>query len=112
MTPIPISEMAKDTPSWLNLELLETIMRKTENDNSIRVFNMFTKPATAKGDNYTSDMYRVSIEISCKRGNQEVTKKKSLVVKIAPTGENIKRELVGIIVYSFLNWVHYSNKEK
>ncbi|XP_035717713.1 uncharacterized protein LOC118439765 isoform X2 [Vespa mandarinia] len=85
-------EMAKDTPSWLNLELVENIMRK--NDNSIRVLNMFTKPATAKGDNYTSDMYRVSIEISCKRGDEEVTKKKSLVVKVAPTGENIKKELI------------------
>lgn len=73
-------------------------MRKSKNDDSIRVLNIFIKPATAKGDNYTSDMYRVSVEISSKRGNQEVTKKKSLIIKVAPTGENIKRELVGTTV--------------
>ncbi|KAL2717335.1 uncharacterized protein V1478_013035 [Vespula squamosa] len=87
-------EMATETPSWLNLEFVEKIMRKSKNDDSICVLNIFIKPATAKGDNYTSDMYRVLIEISCKRGNQEVKKKKSLIIKVAPTGENIKRELI------------------
>ncbi|KAL2747885.1 uncharacterized protein V1477_003780 [Vespula maculifrons] len=86
--------MAGETPSWMNLEFVEKIMRKSKNDDSIRVLNIFIKPATAKGDNYTSDMYRVSVEISFKRGNQEVTKKKSLIIKVAPTGENIKRELI------------------
>ncbi|KAF7414808.1 hypothetical protein HZH68_003297 [Vespula germanica] len=86
--------MAGETPSWMNLEFVEKIMRKSKNDDSIHVLNIFIKPATAKGDNYTSDMYRVSLEISSKRGNEKVTKKESLIIKVAPTGENIKKELI------------------
>ncbi|XP_043498951.1 uncharacterized protein LOC122522182 [Polistes fuscatus] len=88
--------MAKEeTLPWLNLEFLENILRKAKNDDSIRVIDIFSKPATAKGDNYTSDMYRILLEISCKQaGGQEVTKKTSLIVKVAPTGDTLKKDLI------------------
>lgn len=76
------------------MDFFENILRKSKKDDSIRVINIFTKPATAKGDNYTSDMYRVAIDISRKRGDQDVTEKKSLIVKVAPTGETMKKDLI------------------
>ncbi|XP_015190308.1 PREDICTED: uncharacterized protein LOC107073906 [Polistes dominula] len=87
--------MAEETQSWLNLQFVENILKKSENDDSIRVIDIFSKPATSKGDNYTSDMYRLSVEISCKQGGQrEITKKKSLIVKVAPSGDTLKSDLI------------------
>ncbi|XP_014606111.1 PREDICTED: uncharacterized protein LOC106787889 [Polistes canadensis] len=87
--------MAEETPPWLNPEFVENILRKARNDDSIRVIDICSKPATAKGDNYTSDMYRISAEISCKQaGEREVTEKTSLIVKVAPTGDTLKSDLI------------------
>lgn len=96
--PIPISEMALDTPAWLNLRFVEKSLRKSEGDNSIQVMDIFSKPATNKGDNYTSDMFRITVEFSRDQGDQKITEKRSIIFKIAPTTEGMRKELV-----SFLN---------
>ncbi|KAI4503355.1 hypothetical protein M0802_001577 [Mischocyttarus mexicanus] len=86
--------MAEETQTWLNPDFLENILRKAKNDDSIRVVDIFSKAATAKGDNYTSDMHRISVKISWKQGDREFTKKKSLIVKVAPTGDNLKSDMI------------------
>lgn len=86
--------MAQETPSWLNVDFFENVLRKSKKDDSIRVIDIFTKPATSKGDNYASEMYRVAVEFSRKRADREVTEKRSLIVKVAPMGESIKREMI------------------
>ncbi|XP_011633621.1 uncharacterized protein LOC105424846 [Pogonomyrmex barbatus] len=86
--------MALETPTWLNLCFVEKILRKSEGDNSIQVIDIFSKPATAKGDNYTSDMIRVSAEFSRDQGDRKITEKKSIIVKLSPLIEGILQELV------------------
>lgn len=81
-------------PDWLNAEFALKVLRKYENDESIEMKEMICKPATAKGDNYTSEMIRVSLEYSRSENGQKKVEKKSLVVKIAPYVEGIHKELV------------------
>lgn len=90
--PIPISEMALETPAWLNLCFVEKILRKSEADNSIQVIDISSKPATAKGDNYTSDMIRITAEFSRDQGSR--TEKKSIILKVFPIMEGARHELV------------------
>jgi len=85
--------MALEIPTWLNLCFVEKILQKSEDDNSIRVIDIFSKPATSKGDNYTSDMIRINIEFSRDQGGRKITEKKSIIAKIAPT-EGVRQDLV------------------
>lgn len=91
--PIPISEMALGTPTWLNPCFVEMILRKSEGDNSIQVTDIFSKPATSKGDNYTSDMIRVIAEYTRYQGDRK-TEKKQIIFKVAPTIESVRKTLV------------------
>ncbi|XP_011693600.1 PREDICTED: uncharacterized protein LOC105453385 [Wasmannia auropunctata] len=84
--------MAQETPAWLNVCFVEKILRKSEGDNSIQVIDIFSKPATAKGDNYTSDMIRVTAEFSRDQGRK--TEKKSIIVKVSPIVEGVRQELI------------------
>lgn len=106
--PIPISEMALETSTWLNLCFVEKILRKSEGDNSIQVIDIFSKPATNKGDNYTSEMVRVTAEFTRNQGNRKISEKKSIIVKIAPSNEGTLKDLVRLtyICYS------HSHREK
>ncbi|XP_014614631.1 PREDICTED: uncharacterized protein LOC106792646 isoform X2 [Polistes canadensis] len=86
--------MAEETLLWLSREFLENMLRKAKNDNSIRVIDIFSKPATAKGDNYSSDMYRVSVEFASKQDDREVMNKISFIVKVAPSADTVQRKMV------------------
>lgn len=96
--------MALETPTWLNLCFVEKILRKSEGDNSIQVIDIFSKPATNKGDNYTSDMIRVAAEFSRDQGGRKITEKKSFLFKISPLVEGIRQDLV-----SWFNLYNVSN---
>ncbi|XP_051167380.1 uncharacterized protein LOC127285418 [Leptopilina boulardi] len=85
--------MAQGTLSWLNQDFVGKALRIGENDDSIQVHDIFTKAATDKGDNYTSQMIRVTVELSRKVGSRNVTEKKSLIIKIVPAEEKT-REMV------------------
>jgi len=86
--------MALETPTWLNLCFVEKVLRKSEGDNSIQVIDIFSKPATNKGDNYTSDMIRVTTEFSRDQGGRKITEKKSIIVKISPIVEGVRQDLI------------------
>lgn len=98
---IPISEMAQGTPPWLGQGFVQKALRKGEGDESIQVINIFTKPATNKGDNYTSNMIRATVDISREKGGRKITEKRSIVIKIAPDEEK-SRDLV-----SCNNWMEH-----
>lgn len=83
-----------ETPKWLDCAFMEKVLRKEENNNMVKVINMNTKPATNKGDNYTSDMIRVVTEYTCDQGGCKTKKKISLIVKITPIDEGIRKDLV------------------
>ncbi|KAL0100715.1 hypothetical protein PUN28_019239 [Cardiocondyla obscurior] len=86
--------MALETQTWLNLCFVEKILRKSEGDNSIQVIDIFSKPATAKGDNYTSDMIRITVEFSRDQGGHKITEKKSIIAKVSPLNEGVRQDLV------------------
>jgi hypothetical protein len=48
-------------PSWLHKSFLETALRNGDNTATLRITSYDVKPAVGKGDNYTSDLYRVRI---------------------------------------------------
>ncbi|XP_018307288.1 uncharacterized protein [Mycetomoellerius zeteki] len=86
--------MALKTSIWLNLSFVEKILRKSENDNSIKVTDIFSKPATSKGDNHTSDMIRITAEYSRDQGSCKIKEKKSIILKILPELGSVKQKFV------------------
>ncbi|KYN14139.1 hypothetical protein ALC57_13724 [Trachymyrmex cornetzi] len=86
--------MALETPIWLNLSFVEKILRKSEDDNSIQIIDIFSKPATSKGDNYTSDMIRITVEYSFERGSCRIKEKKSIIFKILPELGSVRQKFV------------------
>lgn len=46
------------TPVWLNKQIIETALKQHQNDDSLHVDSVEIKPATAKGENYASLMFR------------------------------------------------------
>ncbi|XP_012063785.1 PREDICTED: uncharacterized protein LOC105627114 [Atta cephalotes] len=69
--------------------MLEKILRKSENDNSIQVIDIFSKSATMKGNNNTSDMIRITVEFS--RGSK-IKEKKSIIIKLSREGVQQKMD--------------------
>ena len=91
---ISILEMALETPTWLNLRFVEEILQKSEGDNSIQMIDISSKPATNKGDNYSCDMIRINVEFLRKKTGHKITEKKSMVFKISPLAESIRKNFV------------------
>ncbi|XP_018341123.1 PREDICTED: uncharacterized protein LOC108747813 [Trachymyrmex septentrionalis] len=81
--------MALET-SWLDLCFVEKILRKSENDDSIKVMNIVSKPATSKGDNYTSDMIRITAEYL---HNSKIKETKSIIIKLTPV-DGVRQKIV------------------
>ncbi|KYN14134.1 PREDICTED: uncharacterized protein LOC108766096 [Trachymyrmex cornetzi] len=91
--------MALETLTWLNISFVEKVLRKSEGDDSIQVIDMSTKPATKKGDNYLSDMIRITIEFSRNQGSHEIKEKKSIIVKLSPTTESVRQKFIVLAGY-------------
>lgn len=89
--------MAIEIPTWLNADYVKRILRLAEDDNTLQVTNILTKPATEKGDNYTSDMIRVSVEFVSSQGDKRATEKKSLLFKFEPIEEGVRKDLIAKI---------------
>ena len=82
--------MTLETSTWLNLCFVEKILRKSENDDSIQVIDIVSKPATSKGDNYTSDIIRIITEYS---RDSNIKEKKSIIIKLSPV-DGIRQKIV------------------
>lgn len=48
-------------PNWLNGDFLEKQLQNYHTNQSLKLVNFDVKPATVKGDNYCSSMYRVTV---------------------------------------------------
>lgn len=57
-------------PEWLNRNFLEKSIRKHSNKDLVHIKNFNIIPATAKGENFASIMFRVNVEYSF--GDDEV----------------------------------------
>nr|XP_034178777.1 uncharacterized protein LOC117603563 [Osmia lignaria]XP_034178778.1 uncharacterized protein LOC117603563 [Osmia lignaria] len=89
--------MAGEVLPWLNIDYTKKIMRLAEDDNTLQVTNIFTKAATDKGDNYCSDMMRMTVEFTRKKGDKMETEKKSMILKLEPLEEGARQDLISKI---------------
>ncbi|KAK0171667.1 hypothetical protein PV328_005090 [Microctonus aethiopoides] len=83
-----------ETPSWLDKEFVERALRYSENDDTIRVNEILTKPATNKGDNYTSEMIRVSVNFHRNMNNKIIKENRSIIVKLGLTADGVHKDLI------------------
>lgn len=95
-----------DKLEWLNNEFVQRVLQYNEYDTSINVTNISAKPATSKGDNYASDMYRVTVKYTQKEGKTRVNKETSIVCKFEPLEEDARREAVNIFMGEFEKRFH------
>ena len=96
--------MALETLTWLNLSFVEKILRKSEDDESIQMIDICLEPATSKGDNYTSDMIRITAEYSRDQGSCSIKEKISIILKILPELGSVRQKFVSCFnVYNISN---------
>lgn len=80
-----------EAPAWLNQKFVEKIITNCDEYSGVKVTNISVKPATAKGDNYTSDMLRVTIDYTdSKTGSGKCT----VIIKLSPQQEGVQKNLV------------------
>lgn len=53
-----------DPPKWLNQQFVAQYLQNHFNKNRLNIVQFKVKPATAKGTNYASYIYRVNVEYS------------------------------------------------
>ena len=71
-------------PKWLTKDFIEKAL-KSEGESSVKVVSYNVTNATESGDNYMSEMYRVTVHVT--RGSRaEVT---SIIVKCSREPENL-----------------------
>jgi hypothetical protein len=70
-------------PSWLNRDFMERALRSA-GDPSVKVVSCDIKSATASGDNFMSNIYRVTLGVT--QGDQA---RVSLIVKSAKEEEHM-----------------------
>lgn len=56
-------------PIWLNKSFIEDALKQYRNDDSLQVDSIEIKPATAKGENYASLMYRCKVNYTTAKRN-------------------------------------------
>lgn len=74
-------------PKWLDDSFLEIALRSGANGSSMTVTSSDVIRATVAGDNYASDIYRVTVRFT--RDGQADTI--SLIVKSEPTKEELSK---------------------
>lgn len=73
-----------DTPKWLDQNFLLKHLRKYYSDPKITIQSFSIKSATAKGENYASSIYRVSVQMA---DGQKTNRNLSIIIKTALTGD-------------------------
>jgi hypothetical protein len=72
-------------PDWLNRSFLETALKSGADRSRVTVISSDVERATAAGDNYASDMYRVNVRL-IRNGQPETM---SLIIKSEPAKEEM-----------------------
>ena len=61
MTSVQDTCLLASSASWLNKTFLETALSAGYSNSALNITKYEVKPAVGKGDNYTSDLYRVKV---------------------------------------------------
>ena len=90
--------MAEETiikvKEMINNDFIQNVLRKSENDQSIKINELVIKTATNKGDNYTSDMFRVIVDYNRIEGKKIINEQKPIIIKFEPIEEGMHKEMV------------------
>ncbi|XP_017052660.1 uncharacterized protein LOC108095867 [Drosophila ficusphila] len=92
---IQLNDDALAPPDWLNSGFMASVLGSYEKEPVTKVIDLTFSPATAKGDNYASTMYRARVEYSNQRG----TFSKSLIIKTVSeifAGSNLFKTEIGM----------------
>lgn len=85
----------EDIPTWLNEQFIEKIIKNSDLKSEMaKIVKISVAPATAKGDNYSSVMIRVTIDYA---NTKLEMKKKSIVIKLSPQKEGVQKDLVSLM---------------
>jgi hypothetical protein len=74
-------------PKWLNRSYLERALKSGADRSLVTVTSSDVERATAAGDNYCSDMYRVNVRL-IRNGQPETM---SLIIKTEPAKEEMNK---------------------
>lgn len=88
--------MAAEHPAWLDTCYIQKILQNAENDESIKVSGVTVIPATAGGDNYSSEMHRATVQFSRSLNGDTVQEKISLIVKSMLRGDGVFAKTVSV----------------
>lgn len=84
---------------FINKTFLQDALQNYSKDTGLRVIQFLVTNATNKGDNYMSDMYRVTVNYL----RNGVNENKSIVIKVAPFEEGARRGMVITLSFSHIN---------
>jgi hypothetical protein len=79
-----VRDMEEIYPSWLNKDFITSTL-KSAGDSSVEVVSYNVTNATAAGDNYLSDMFRVTARVTRGSGSEAT----SMVVKCSRQFEGV-----------------------
>lgn len=74
--------------SIVHPEFIRGILQKSENDPSIKIIDIKVMFATNKGDNYTSEMFRLIVDYN-RNDEPNTARKKQLIIKLALRAEGL-----------------------
>jgi hypothetical protein len=97
-------------PNWLNRSFLERALKSGADGSRVTVTSSDVERATAAGDNYASDIYRVNVHL-IRNGQPETM---SLIIKSEPPEEEMHKVrkhcvllLYAFPLYSASSAIHY-----
>ncbi|XP_047120584.1 uncharacterized protein LOC124803442 [Schistocerca piceifrons] len=76
-------------PAWLDKQFAETSLKESDASRDLKVTSVAVQRATAIGDNYLSDVYRMTVELE--RNASPYGSSLSLIIKCLPTGEVMQK---------------------
>ncbi|XP_067011170.1 uncharacterized protein [Anabrus simplex] len=91
-----MTNCAKDSrhraPDWMDKSFFQTALRSGYQDTSLQVISVNSESGATVGDNFCSNIYRVTVEVQRENAQYE---KRSLIVKCQPRGGIIEELVFG-----------------
>lgn len=79
-----LDQSSTDLPKWLDQHFLLKHLQKYYSDSKLTIQRFSIKSATAKGENYASSIYRVTVQMS---DGQKTNRNLNIIIKTALTGD-------------------------
>lgn len=80
------------SPEWMDRDFFEKVLRKSEDDQSIKVLTFKIEPASKANEHFASIIFRAKITFSQKLKNESEI---SIIIKTKPFLDGIKKEMFG-----------------